>query len=34
MQLAMTVGSIVIGALLVVALVGFLFERYANHIDS
>jgi hypothetical protein len=34
MQLAMTVGSIVIGGLIVVGIIGFLFEKYANTLED
>jgi hypothetical protein len=34
MQLAMTVGAVVIGGLIVVGIVGFLFEKYADNVDS
>jgi outer membrane murein-binding lipoprotein Lpp len=34
MQLAMTVGAVVIGGLVVVGLVGYLFEKYADKVDS
>ena len=34
MQLAMTVGSIVVGGLIVVAIIGFLFEKYANTLED
>ena len=33
MQLAMTVGSVVIAGLIVVGLIGFLFEKYANGLE-
>jgi hypothetical protein len=34
MQLAMTVGSVVLAGLVVVALIGFLFEKYAAKLDE
>ena len=34
MQLAMTVSAVVICGLLVVGVVGFLFEKYAGKVDS
>ena len=34
MQLAMTVGSIVVGGLIVVAIIGFLFEKYADSLED
>jgi len=34
MQLAMTVGAVVIGGLIVVGIVGFLFEKYADKVDA
>jgi F0F1-type ATP synthase assembly protein I len=33
MQLAITVGSVVLGGIVVVALIGFLLEKYANRLD-
>ena len=33
MQLAMTVGAVVIGGLIAVGIVGFLFEKYANKLE-
>jgi len=33
MQLALTVGTVVIAGLIVVGLVGFLFEKYANGLE-
>jgi hypothetical protein len=33
MQLAMTVGSVVLAGLVVVAVVGFLFEKYASKLE-
>jgi F0F1-type ATP synthase assembly protein I len=33
MQLAVTVGSVVLAGILVVALVGFLFEKYAGKLE-
>ena len=34
MQLAMTVGSVVLAGLVVVALIGFLFEKYAGKLEQ
>jgi len=34
MQLAMTVGSVVLAGLVVVALIGFLLERYAGKLEQ
>ena len=34
MQLAMTVGGVVLVALVVVGLIGFLFEKYAGKLDQ
>jgi hypothetical protein len=34
MQLAMTVGGVVLAALVVVGLVGFLFEKYAGKLEQ
>ena len=33
MQLALTVGTVVIAGLIVVGLIGFLFEKYANGLE-
>jgi F0F1-type ATP synthase assembly protein I len=33
MQLAMTVGSVVLAGLVVVALIGFLIEKYASKLE-
>jgi hypothetical protein len=33
MQLAMAVGSVVLAGLVVVALIGFLFEKYAGSLE-
>ncbi|HKE85295.1 MAG TPA: hypothetical protein VKB50_16145 [Vicinamibacterales bacterium] len=33
MQLALTVGSVVIAGLIVVGIIGFLFEKYANGLE-
>lgn len=33
MQLAMTVGAVVMGGLIVVGIVGYLFEKYANKLE-
>jgi len=34
MQLAMTVGSVVLAGIVVVALIGFLFEKYAGTLEQ
>jgi preprotein translocase subunit Sss1 len=34
MQLAMTVGIVVLAGLIVVGVVGFLIEKYANRLDT
>ena len=34
MQLAMTVGAVVICGLIVVGIVGFLFEKYADKLEQ
>jgi hypothetical protein len=33
MRLAMTVGSVVLAGVIVVSLIGFLFEKYAGKLD-
>jgi hypothetical protein len=33
MKLAMTVGSVVLAGVIVVALIGFLFEKYAGSLE-
>ncbi|HEY7185944.1 MAG TPA: hypothetical protein VH436_05320 [Vicinamibacterales bacterium] len=34
MQLAMTVGGVVLAGIVVVALIGFLFEKYAGKLEQ